>query len=195
MSKKISLGFILSLFLFFSCGSRKVNAEKTDDLEVRKTEQITRDSIREEAIKDAEVEKREAVVEQAERSVQNKEEEKQDKERVKTSKREEYYPNGQLKLKDETTERESEKVYRQRLELEYLRSSMEAIAEERNKLKEALKRSEIKQDSLKSVQVHQVKKEAKETEREWSFLGYLIIFGGGFFIAYVVGSFMDKKSW
>lgn len=102
------------------------------------------------------------------------------RQRAKVKKKTTYYSNGQVKSQTESTETESETIAKQRLEIDYLHSSILALKEETQILKR--EKSQIVQEKTElSNEVEELKKDKKkDADREaypwyWWVIGAVIV--------------------
>lgn len=182
----------LALMLMIGCGSRSVKTAKTTE-ETHKKEEI---KTQVEAVEKTEVESQKEVatiqVQEVVQESQKQATENEVRQKAKVKKKTTYYPNGQVKSQTESTETENETIAKQRLEIDYLQSSVVALREEVETLTQ--ENNKITQENKQLLsETEQLKKEKdKDAEREayaWNWW----VFGG--IIVWEVGKFLVKQTY
>lgn len=171
------VGFILALMLMIGCGSRNVKTTKATE-EIHKKEVV---ETQVEAVEKMQVESEKHTAEShqqaAESETQKQAIENEVRQRAKVKKKTTYYPNGQVKSQSESTETESETIAKQRLEIDYLHSSILALKEETQILKR--EKSQIVQEKTElSNEVEELKKDKKKDADREAYPWYWWAVGG-----------------
>lgn len=176
---KISVWLVV-FCLLLSCGSRSVKTAKTTEETHRKEEVKTQVKVVEKTQVESQKEVATIQVQEVVQESQKQATENEVRQRAKVKKKTTYYPNGQVKSQTESTETESETIAKQRLEIDYLQSSVLALKEETETLKQE-NNTLIQEKETLSNEVKELKKEKdKNTDREaytwyWWVIGAVIV--------------------
>lgn len=174
------LGFILALMLMIGCGSRSVKTAKTTEETHKKEETKTQVEFVEKTQVESQKEVAVTEVQEIAQETQKQAIENEVRQRAKVKKKTTYYPNGQVKSQTESTETESETIAKQRLEIDYLQSSVVALKEETETLKQENNTLKQEKETL-SNEVKELKKgKKKDADREaypwyWWVIGAVIV--------------------
>lgn len=173
---KISVWFMV-FCLLLSCGSRSVKTTKTTEETHRKEEVKTQVKVVEKTQVESQKEVATIQVQEVVQESQKQATENEVRQRAKVKKKTTYYPNGQVKYQTESTETESETIAKQRLEIDYLHSSVLALKEETQILTEERDKA-VQENAQLSSEVEQLKEDKKKDTNREAYPWYWWVIGG-----------------